>query len=59
MKQITNIFHNQAPQRSYMRFNELIHIFKQFEGTEPTTTTQKFLGYKGDYENDLKTMITY
>lgn len=38
---------------------KLIHLFKQFDNTEPKTTTQKFSNYKGDYKTDLETMITY
>ncbi|MFW5886370.1 MAG: hypothetical protein ACOCUL_01310 [Bacteroidota bacterium] len=40
-------------------FIELIHLFEQFDQTVKTTTFSKFSVYKGDYENDLKNMITY
>lgn len=37
----------------------LIHLFKQLVNTELETTKSKFSAYSGNYENDLKNMITY
>lgn len=39
-------------------FIELTHLFKQFEGTEHTTTNSKFSTYEGNYEN-TKSKITF
>ncbi len=40
-------------------FIYLIHLFRQFNNTQETTTNQKFSNYSGDFERDKKTMITY
>jgi len=36
------------------KFIELIHLFKQFEDTEFTTTNSKFSTYEGNYDDKLK-----
>ena len=40
-------------------FIELIHLFRQFENTETTTTDSKFSNYNGNYKTDKETLITY
>ena len=37
----------------------LVHLFKQFDNTEISTTNSKFSSYTSDYKTDLKNMITY
>ena len=37
----------------------LVHLFKQLNNTELSTTNSKFSAYSGNYEQDLKNIITY
>lgn len=41
------------------QFINLVHLFRQFEKTEQTTTKKKFSFYPSNYETDIKTQITF
>lgn len=40
-------------------FISLTHLFKQLDNTDSKTTNSKFSAYNGNYDNDVKKMITY
>jgi hypothetical protein len=45
--------------RNRQLFIDLIHLFRQFDKTELTTTYRKFSNYQGNYIKDKETMIAY
>lgn len=45
--------------RHKLAFISLLHLFKQMENTSQGTTSSKFSVYSGNYDNDIKNLITY
>lgn len=45
--------------RNRQLFIDLIHLFRQFDNTELTTTDKKFSNYQGNYNMDKESMITF
>jgi hypothetical protein len=40
-------------------FISLLHLFKQLENTSESTSSSKFSVYTGNYEDDVKNLVTY
>lgn len=57
-KTIYNVYRHLG-KKNRDEFKDLIHLFQQFQNTEKSTTESKFSNYSGNYEVDIKNMITY
>lgn len=45
--------------RNKSAFVKLLHLFQQLDNTTESTTSRKFSAYAGDYNNDIKDLITF